>query len=121
MLPVVRTVEQHISYDLTLNHEYLPVLGILEFTNAAVRLALGADSSAVVNSLAFGVQTLSSTGAIKIGLDFLSQNGYKHFYTPDPSLACYEVIAQHCGLAVRRYRYYDLLNKTSKIYFIFCQ
>ena len=114
MLPVVRTVEQQISYDLTLNHEYLPVLGILEFTAAAVKLALGADSSAVVNSLAFGVQTLSSTGAIKIGLDFLSQNGYRHFYTPDPSLPCHEIIAKHCGLAVRSYRYYDLLKKSSK-------
>jgi aspartate aminotransferase len=50
-LPVVRTVEQQLANDLTLNHEYLPVLGLVEFTNAAVKLILGADSPAVVNNL----------------------------------------------------------------------
>jgi aspartate aminotransferase len=51
VLPVVRTVEQQIANDLTLNHEYLPVLGLPEFTNQAVKLILGADSPAVVNNL----------------------------------------------------------------------
>ncbi len=37
VLPVVRTVEQQIANDLTLNHEYLPVLGLPEFTNPAVK------------------------------------------------------------------------------------
>ena len=50
-MPVVRTVEQQLANDLTLNHEYLPVLGLTEFTNAAVKLILGADSPAVVNNL----------------------------------------------------------------------
>ena len=47
----MRTVEQQIANDLTLNHEYLPVLGLPEFTNQAVKLILGADSPAVVNNL----------------------------------------------------------------------
>ena len=66
VLPVVRNVEQQIANDLTLNHEYLPVLGLPEFTNSAVKLVLGTDSPAVVNNLAFGVQTISGTGALKV-------------------------------------------------------
>ena len=51
VLPVVRMVEQQIANDLTLNHEYLPSLGLPEFTNAAVKLILGADSPAIVSNL----------------------------------------------------------------------
>lgn len=51
VLPVVRTVEQQIANDLTLNHEYLPILGLPEFTTSAVKLVLGNDSPAVINNL----------------------------------------------------------------------
>ena len=51
MLPVVRTVELQLANDLTLDHEYLPILGLADFSNAAVKLVLGADSPAVVNNL----------------------------------------------------------------------
>lgn len=51
VLPVVRTVELQLANDLTLDHEYLPILGLADFSNAAVKLVLGADSPAVVNNL----------------------------------------------------------------------
>ena len=35
---------------MTLNHEYLPVLGLAEFSSAAVKLILGNDSIAVINN-----------------------------------------------------------------------
>ena len=50
VLPVVRTVEQQIASDLTLDHEYLPVLGLQSFSNAAVKLILGNDSPAVISN-----------------------------------------------------------------------
>jgi aspartate aminotransferase len=85
VLPVVRTVEQQIANDFTLNHEYLPVLGLADFSNSAVALILGSDSPAVVNKLSFGVQTLSGTGALKTGFDFLFRNGYKNLYVSNPT------------------------------------
>lgn len=51
VLPVVRTVELQLANDLTLDHEYLPILGLADFSNAAVKLVLGPDSPAVVNNL----------------------------------------------------------------------
>lgn len=47
VLPVVRKVEQKIANDGSLNHEYLPILGLAEFRRCASRLVLGDDSPAL--------------------------------------------------------------------------
>ncbi|PIO15717.1 hypothetical protein AB205_0148070, partial [Aquarana catesbeiana] len=46
VLPVVKKVEQKIASDHSLNHEYLPILGLPEFRSSASRIALGEDSPA---------------------------------------------------------------------------
>lgn len=56
VLPVVRTVEMQLANDLTLDHEYLPIFGLADFSSAAVKLVLGPDSPAVINNL---VRTLN--------------------------------------------------------------
>jgi aspartate/tyrosine/aromatic aminotransferase len=33
----------------------------------------------------FGVQSISGTGALKIGFDFLARNGYKNLYVSNPT------------------------------------
>lgn len=47
VLPVVRKVEQKIANDSSINHEYLPILGLAEFRTCASRLVLGDDSPAL--------------------------------------------------------------------------
>lgn len=47
VLPVVRKVEKIIAEDHSLNHEYLPILGLPEFRSSASKIALGADSPAI--------------------------------------------------------------------------
>jgi aspartate aminotransferase, cytoplasmic len=112
VLPIVRTVEQQLANDMTLNHEYLPVLGLSEFSNAAVKLVLGNDSLAVINNMAFGVQTLSGTGALKVGFDFLARNGYKTLYVSDPTWGNHILMAKTSGFVVKKYRYYDPSTKS---------
>lgn len=112
VLPVVRTVEQQIANDLTLNHEYLPILGLQEFTNSAVKLTLGNDSPAVVNNLSFGVQTISGTGALKVGMEFLARTGYTTLYASNPTWGNHNTLAKFCGLTVKKYRYYDAATKS---------
>lgn len=51
VLPVVKAVEQQMASDLTLDHEYLPCLGMQDFTSAATRLILGVDSKAIQYNL----------------------------------------------------------------------
>ena len=111
-MPVVRTVEQQIANDFTLNHEYLPVLGMPEFSNAAVSLILGSNSPAVVNKLSFGVQSLSGTGALKVGFDFLSRNGYKNMFVSNPTWGNHNLMGRTAGFTVKYYRYYNAADKS---------
>lgn len=47
VLPVVKKVERMIVEDGSLNHEYLPILGLPEFRSASSKVALGDDSAAI--------------------------------------------------------------------------
>lgn len=47
VLPVVKKVERLIVEDGSLNHEYLPILGLPEFRSASSKVALGDDSTAI--------------------------------------------------------------------------
>lgn len=50
VLPVVREVESQMAADHSLNHEYLPIAGLPEFTSAATKLVLGDDSPALLEN-----------------------------------------------------------------------
>lgn len=47
VLPVVKSADDVLRKDPNLNHEYLPIAGLADFTTAAQRLILGADSPAI--------------------------------------------------------------------------
>lgn len=47
MLPVVKKTEQAMATDDTLNHEYLPVLGLDSFSSAATQMLLGEGNKAI--------------------------------------------------------------------------
>uniref|UniRef100_A0AC34FER3 Aspartate aminotransferase n=1 Tax=Panagrolaimus sp. ES5 TaxID=591445 RepID=A0AC34FER3_9BILA len=86
VLPVVHEAESRLAADDTLNHEYLPVLGFEPFCNAARDLVLGADSPAIKEGRAFGVQCLSGTGSLRAGAEFLARllsfkTAYKNHFT----------------------------------------
>lgn len=48
VLPVVRKIEELMAKDLSLNKEYLPVLGLPAFSTAATTMLLGKDSKALL-------------------------------------------------------------------------
>lgn len=82
VLPSVRAAEQHMLASDDENKEYLPIDGDQEFVTKALKFAYGQD--APLDKIA-GVQTLSGTGACRIGGQFLSQfyTGSKTIYVPD--------------------------------------
>lgn len=59
--------------DKSLNHEYLPVLGLETFSQAATTMVLGKDSPALAENRVVGVQTLSGTGALRVAAEFLAR------------------------------------------------
>lgn len=73
VLPVVRTVEEQMAHDKTLNHEYLPIPGLPSLRDESMKLVLGESSPAL--GRAFSVQALSGTGALRIGAEFLKRFG----------------------------------------------
>ena len=50
VLPVVRTVEQQMAADETLNKEYLSIDGHKGFSDSAMKLVLGSGSKALVEN-----------------------------------------------------------------------
>ncbi|KIP12008.1 hypothetical protein PHLGIDRAFT_27620 [Phlebiopsis gigantea 11061_1 CR5-6] len=89
--------------------EYLPITGLADFTKAAVKLAYGTDSAPLqANSVAV-TQSISGTGALRIGGAFLGRF-YPHsktIYLPTPSWGNHTPIFRDSGLEVKTYRYFD--------------
>nr|BAN21059.1 aspartate aminotransferase [Riptortus pedestris] len=109
VLPCVRKVEAAMAADTSLNHEYLPILGLEAFSQQATALVLGGDNPAIVNGLAFGVQTLSGTGALRVAAEFLCrQLGFNVFYYSDPTWGNHGLVFKSAGFTTeRKYRYWD--------------
>lgn len=112
ILPVVKKAETKLAVDIeaeTINHEYLPVLGFEGFSVAATKMLLGGDTSkSVKEGKAFGVQSLSGTGALRNGAEFLHrQMGATVAYVSDPTWGNHNMIFKNSGFTeVRKYRYW---------------
>ncbi|KAH7923519.1 PLP-dependent transferase [Leucogyrophana mollusca] len=111
VLPVIKKATKILLNDPDLDHEYLPITGLPEFTAAAAKLILGSDSPAIVESRAVSVQTISGTGANHLGALFLSKfyhwDGPKQIYLSDPTWANHHAIFKNVGIEPLTYPYYD--------------
>ncbi|EZA47715.1 hypothetical protein DMN91_012561 [Ooceraea biroi] len=115
VLPVVRKVEKSLAADDLQNHEYLPVLGLEAFSEAATSMLLGADSPVIAQGRAFGVQSLSGTGALRVAAEFLSRIlHYDTIYYSKPSWENHRLVFTNGGFKnAREYTYWD--EKTRNI------
>ncbi|KAG5648036.1 hypothetical protein DXG03_007071 [Asterophora parasitica] len=89
--------------------EYLPITGLAEFNKRAALLAYGADSAPLKDGAISVTQSISGTGALRIGGAFLARH-YPHskaIYLPVPSWGNHTPIFRDSGLEVRGYRYFD--------------
>lgn len=104
VLPSVRAAEEKMI-EANENKEYLPIEGDQGFVEKAIKFAYGVD--APIERIA-GVQTLSGTGACRIGGKFLA-NFYpgKPIFLPVPTWGNHHKIFAECGLDVQTYRYYN--------------
>lgn len=108
VLPSVRTAEQELI-NAKLDKEYAGIAGIPEFTANAFKLALGDNSAVVQAKRNATVQTISGTGALRTGAEFLSKwfSGNKVVYQPTPTWGNHIPVFKFSGLDVKQYRYYD--------------
>ncbi|PSN36815.1 Aspartate aminotransferase [Blattella germanica] len=82
VLPVVRKTEKELANNETLNHEYLP---------------------------AFGIQTVSGTGALRVGAEFLQRHlKYSTFYYSSPTYENHHLLFVNAGFTEpKQYRYWN--------------
>lgn len=107
VLPSVKEAEKRVVSS-NLDKEYAGILGVDAFTNAAARLAYGGDKTVLKEFIAI-TQTISGTGALRIGGAFLQRfyPGAKDIYIPTPSWANHKAVFLDSGLQVKQYRYYN--------------
>ncbi|PIC15579.1 hypothetical protein B9Z55_022503 [Caenorhabditis nigoni] len=114
--PEIFPVVQRLEVEYARGHcpNYLPILGHEGFRKAATELALGSESPAILENRAVGIQSLSGTGALRSGADFLFQIlQIATVYLPNPSWDVHYDIFRYAGFTnVRTYRYCDVQRKT---------
>lgn len=120
ILPSVKLAENLIQNSSDYNHEYLPITGLPEFTKAASKVILGADSKAIAEERLISTQSLSGTGALHIAGRFIrdyykSADGSSSLptvYLSKPTWANHFQIFNVLGLETETYPYWNATNKS---------
>ncbi|CAH1113888.1 unnamed protein product [Psylliodes chrysocephalus] len=108
VLPVVKSLEKILSHDESLNKEYLPTLGLETFSTSATTMLLGLDSPAIIQKRYCGIQSISGTGSLRIGAEFLVKMGKKIFYVSNPTWENHKRLFLQAGFEeCREYRYWN--------------
>ncbi|TEB34962.1 aspartate aminotransferase [Coprinellus micaceus] len=111
VLQTVKKAEEAVASQ-GVDKEYLPITGLAEFTARAALLAYGAESEPLTKGAVAITQSISGTGALRIGGEFLARH-YPHskvIYVPTPTWGNHIPLFRDSGLEVRHYRYFDKQN-----------
>ncbi|KAL9633048.1 MAG: hypothetical protein Q9204_003559, partial [Flavoplaca sp. TL-2023a] len=108
VLPSVRSAEEKVVKS-NLDKEYAGITGVPSFTKAAAVLAYSSGSTAIKEDRVAITQSISGTGALRIGGEFLARHfpGDKKIFIPTPSWANHNAVFKDSGLQVEKYRYYN--------------
>jgi hypothetical protein len=107
VLPSVREAEKRMLA-AEHNHEYLPIVGLKSYTDLALGFAYGEDSPALTEGRVAAMQTLSGTGSLRLATEYFKRfHDGGALYVPNPTWGNHIPIAQHSGLEVRKYSYFD--------------
>ena len=87
---------------------YLPIEGAANFRSAVQQLLFGADHEAVTSSRVATIQSVGSSGGLKVGADFLATY-FKgsQVWVSDPTWDNHRSMFEGAGLTVNTYPYYD--------------
>jgi len=87
---------------------YLPIEGAANFRSAVQQLLFGADHEAISSGRIATIQSVGSSGGLKVGADFIAS----HFkgsqvWVSDPTWDNHRSMFEGAGLQVNTYPYYD--------------
>jgi aromatic-amino-acid transaminase len=87
---------------------YLPIEGAANFREEVQKLLFGADHPALADKRVATIQSVGSSGGLKVGADFIARwlpgSGV---WVSDPSWENHRSMFEGAGLAVKSYPYYD--------------
>jgi len=107
VLPSVIQAENKLI-KMNMDKEYAPISGISNFCSEAIKFALSSESTVIKDKCCASVQTLSGTGALRVGGEFLERYApLKTIWVPIPTWGNHGQIFKFSGLEVKTYRYYD--------------
>ena len=87
---------------------YLPIEGSAAMRSAVQGLLFGADHEAVTSGRVATLQTIGSSGGLKVGADFIQRwLPGSAVWVSDPSWDNHRAMFEGAGLAVHSYPYYD--------------
>ncbi len=87
---------------------YLPIEGAANFRAAVQALLFGADHEAIAAGRVATIQSVGSSGGLKVGADFIARwLPGSEVWVSDPSWENHRSMFEGAGLAVHDYSYYD--------------
>ncbi|KAJ3401711.1 Aspartate aminotransferase, cytoplasmic [Chytriomyces hyalinus] len=112
VLPVVQKAKAVLLNDPTANHEYFGLDGNKSFNEASARLILGDGSPALREKRYTAVQTVSGTGANRLGSDFLAKFRPGTVYITNPTWGNHPKIFSASSLRVIEYEYWNAKTRS---------
>lgn len=115
VLPVVTKAEKAIVNNTALNKEYLPIAGYEPFINAVKSFVLGSNSKPLLEDKVVACQTISGSGALRLGAEFLKKYHLEGapIYVSKPTWPNHLGIFKQAGHTdIRYYDYWDSQNLT---------
>lgn len=107
---VVKKAQREIVEE-NLDKEYLPIEGHAGFNQAAQKLVFGDGHPLSRDGKIVTVQTLSGTGSLRVGFEFLKEFIPGDVYISDPTWANHIAIIEKAGLPIKKYPYFDPKTK----------
>jgi aspartate/tyrosine/aromatic aminotransferase len=108
VLNCVKKAEAIILENASLNKEYLPQRGDVTYAELCQKMLFGDDSTLLANGLVATAQTLSGTGALRLGAEFVKRYGEgKSVYISTPTWGTHNSIMDQAGVPYKPYRYWN--------------
>jgi len=112
ILKCVKEAQQRISSKKDYTLEYQAQRGDQEFAKLSREILMGKDAPAIKEDRVATVQSLSGTGALRIGGAFVSSFfKNKKVFCSVPTWGTHNSILKHCGVEAGKYRYWDAKNR----------
>jgi len=107
VLPCVKAAQAKIAGQNN-NLEYLPQRGDQEFAKLSREVLMGTEVPAIKEDRVASVQSISGTGALRLGAQFIS-NFFKgkEVYVSTPTWGTHNSILKHAAVPAKTYKYWD--------------